>query len=398
MKKSIRNTITVILTIAFIILFGAFGSTAYSQTMVSTSVAVSGGVGSSSSGSATKESTVALPFTPSALTNRAELASLALRNVDHIVIGLYNAANAGLAIPDNRGGDRETFIIPFNHVIKSFSTMNDLIKNSFFGFNVFDITKPTYVEVEFTRGYPHGEGYKSSPSFQVLFAGNSGGKLVEGKNGFWTLDPVSSHIQMRLNYSVRMYLPGLVAGKAVHMNPGGGSYANRLNVYRNSEFDLPVEIVGSGVLVLAVDNGDGRVIQPRAIDMVTGKDMPLSAVLINVLLEGSREIYPFVDPERIDITQDSYFRYGINPLIIVKNTRVATASFSGTVMIPLNLKSTEGFVPTSFKVVNIATGEEKTVTVPNKGEPAQLFLGFGEYHIIPNQFLGGRVGGEKREN
>lgn len=320
----------------------------------------------------------ALPFDISAVTNRAALASWALRHVDHILVSVYDRADASF----NSENNGERFVFSFNNTVKSLTAMESVITNNIFSFNVVDPTQPAYIDVEFTLGYPSDDYERRDGNItsQTLLYANNGGSLVEtGKENSYTLNPSSSRLQVRLSGSIRMSIPGLAIAKVIYQSGGHSYNSSTLDVNGNGEFWFPSEAAGAGIIVL-YGNFDGKGYQTTALSLVTGKRVALKKVDIRLLFESSNEIYSFVDPTNIDIEQFAFYGYALNPLIVVKTTQT-----NGTRLVQLKVHTTEDQWPDGYTVLQLETGKEVFLPVPEKGDPTvTLQLPGGEFHIIPH--------------
>ncbi len=326
-----------------------------------------------------------LPWDPMAYTNRAALFSLAVLHIENIVVRIRHAGDTQLG---NDYDNNQTFVMPVTDSVKSFQSMLDMVQGSTFVLNTVDPTKPAWVSVMFYQGTPPSNGYYGdNGTYQALLAGNNqNGKLVMNQFGAYVLDQESARVTYGLNYSIRVSLPGLIDGKAIMDSESDYPYTRNLNVDSSTgEFTLPVEAVGTGALVL-YGKFDGQY-QTVAISLVSGQQVSIKDVWIRVLLQDSQEVYSFVNPQEIRVRIASWNGYGINPLLIVKNTVVQSQS--------LDVSTTEGQIPRGYWFRNIATGVTPYVSVLEGATSIQVNLGLGEFHIIPDIDLKGGGGGGK---
>jgi hypothetical protein len=322
---------------------------------------------------------IALPFDGQAKTNRAALASLAIRNVDNLVVEIYDAADADLDVNYN---EPQRIIIPYPYAVKSFDDMCAKVSAELYHIRVVDTTKPVWVTVRFCKGDVTDRygGYGDNARFQTLLYGqNDNGSIEEWKGGAYILS--NGNIKMRLNSTIRMSEPGLIAGKVIHEN--GGSYSTPLRVYANGEFDLPVDVVGSGKVVMQGNFGNGM--ETIAESLVNGQRIEIDDVFIKLLLADSPEILTFGHQPSINLVVQSYNGRAVNPLIIVK---VLVPCPQGYVCAPapiqLSLQTTEGIEARSFRVININDKSEVTYSVPPNSPLKIEVKNNSQYHIIPN--------------
>ena len=318
-----------------------------------------------------------LPFDPLALTNAAGLASLCERNVDHVMVGFYDQADASIK------PGMQWFVFPFTNTVKSWDALMGVVNNTSFAMSTFDPTKYVSAEVYFTKGDPSGDinGTKDG-GFQTLLYGGNGGYLITNQWGMLTLDTNSSKIQMSVNYAARMYLPGLIAGKAVVEGPYGYSYANDLNV-NNGEFTVTDDMIGQSTFVLF--GYFGGQYQTIAFSLVTGQQVPIKDAWIQLLVSGSQAIIPFTDATNVNVQVQTWnindVEYGVNPLIIVHNV---TSQKGGIPALPVTLTTSMGTMPKGYTVLNIANGATQYVPVPTGATNVMINLDLGEYHLIPD--------------
>lgn len=340
----------------------------------------------------------ALPWEPMALTNRAALASLAIRHIDHYVVAMYNSTDSN---PWSTGGRR--IIYNYENQVKSILDIMDDLNGSGFVLEVADKNQPVYVDVSLVKGEPQfdSEGVDHSDA-QTLLYGYTSGDLVESEeDGLYVMDN-DNRITLRLSSVMRFELPpGTIAAKAIHMD-GSNAWAQRLYVM-DGEGNIPTSLIGNGLLILGIAENDRY--QEKAFSFVTGTYVPLTEVHIRLLLELSEEIQTFINPTGINLTVDEYEGYGINPLLVVKFPTppcpVGFVCTSAPTTIPVLVKTTAGIQPSRYIVIDLTTKNETTVTVPAGMNGVNItFLPNREYHIIPVLALktstnGGHNGGGK---
>lgn len=314
------------------------------------------------------------PADLSFLTNRASLASWALKQVSIIEVSVAQSA----AGSPNEGIPTETRRFGYSGPA-SLSAMAKFLKGQ-----TFTPTTPipgsiTMVNILLKNILPNGNEQ------EILGGGVSGKAVYDGTN--WVLPSENSEPPIYLSY--RLFIPAMGVTKAwvVETNQWGWSYKKTLDLCENYGFYFEGTLAGEAYLCLefGTQKGDGPA--QYVYDLHNGGvRSPLPAVIAKISLRDSEDIRDFSDNPSLlwhwvytFMPENSSLTYGKVPLLI--------ANFTGYTNTMLSVSSAVGSA-SKFSVTRMADKWSPTeynfiIDVPVGANFVYHNFTPGLYHIVP---------------